>query len=643
MDEKQNSAAMRLSKLQEYMDEYGIDAYIVCTEDFHGSEYVGSYFKAREYLTGFTGSAGTLLVFGKALCREGKPEAALWTDGRYFLQAEAELKGSKIQLMKSNEEGVPGIEEFLADCGRQLNSSSGGRVCQRRKMVVGFDGRTVSGDFVRKIEKAFQTASLEGMLKIIYEQDLADKVWKDRPPLSAEPVWELDVKYTGLTRGEKLKKVRERMAEYSADCFVISGLDDLAWLLNLRGNDVKCSPVFLSYMLLYREQGTLYINEGIIGEDIKKSLEADGIFLKPYHQIYRDLQNLAEGSRLLLDTKKVNYMILQSPGSRVEKIDAENPITLLKAVKTRIEYENVRQAHIKDGIAVTRFMYWLKTSMAEGIRITELSAGEKLEGFRREQEGYLGPSFEPIMAYGEHGAIVHYSATEDSNAVLEPRSFLLADTGGHYYEGTTDVTRTYGLGELTPEEKKIYTLVLAGHLELANASFPHGVRGVQLDILAREPLWRWGLDFNHGTGHGVGYLLNVHEGPNAFRYRIPNIKPAHGESWRGVSSSDYGAVLEEGMITSNEPGIYMEGSFGVRLENLILCRGRDGLSAEKHFLGFENLTMTPFDLDAIDKQYLTDREFIMLNQYHARVYEVISPYLPEQERIWLKEATAEIK
>lgn len=602
----------RLSRLREQMALRSIDAYIVCTEDFHGSEYVGDYFKSREYLSGFTGSAGTLVVLAG--------EAALWTDGRYFLQAQKELAGSTIQLMKSGQPGVPKLEEYLQE-------KAG------KSFVIGFDGRTVSAAFVKRISDKLSDCDIT----FAYEEDLADAVWTDRPALSKKPVWELAVQYAGLSRQEKLACVRTAMEEQGADLYVISALDDIAWLLNLRGDDVACNPVFLSYMIVGRQYAYLYIHEEIVSEDLHSRLNQAGVMLRPYDAVYEDLQNVDFLARLdykiiprkislLIDEKLLNYRILQSISPELEVVKAADPIQNMKAVKTKIECDNVKQAHIKDGVAVTRFMYWLKQTIGKE-KITELSAAAKLEEFRQEQEGYLGPSFDPIMAFADHGAIVHYSATEESDAILEPRSFLLSDTGGHYLEGTTDITRTFPLGELTEEEKKAYTLVLAGHLQLANARFLYGMRGVQLDILAREPLWREGLDFNHGTGHGVGYLLNVHEGPNAFRYRIPE----------GPIDS---AVLEEGMITSDEPGLYLAGKFGIRHENLILCR-----KAEKNgygqFMCFENLTMVPFDWDAIDTNYMSGQEMTFLNAYHAKVYEVISPYLTEAERKWLYEVTRE--
>lgn len=588
----------RIAKLRALMKENKTDAYIITTSDYHGSEYVGEYFKARRYMSGFTGSAGTLVVL--------KDKAALWTDGRYFIQAGEQLKNSGIELMKDGMENVPGIKTYL------LNELKSGE-------TIGFDGRTVSemfaADLYRKAEK--------NKISVKSDMDLADKIWTDRPKLSAEPVWELGTEYAGMETAEKLSLVREKMRENNGEVFVLSTLDDIAWLLNLRGNDVRYNPVFLSYMIIFKEKAYLYANKNIFSDKIKIKLAKANIEVKDYNDVYTNLSALT-ADNIILDKRKVNHAIVNSIGKDKKIIDIMNPTTKLKAVKTKTETDNEIKAHIKDGVAVTRFMYWLKNNVGKKT-ITEISAAEKIEEYRKEQEGYLGASFEPIVSYGAHGAIVHYSATEETDIELKPESFLLCDTGGQYYEGTTDITRTFALGELTEEQKKMYTLVLVGNLKLAAARFPYGVRGVNLDVLAREPLWRNGLDYNHGTGHGVGYLLNVHEGPN-------NI------SWHIMSDKVNSAVLEEGMITSDEPGIYIENQYGVRLENMILCRD-DKKTECGRFMRFETLTMVPFDLDAVDTKYMEADEIKLLNDYHRQVYENISPYLQGEELQWLKGAT----
>lgn len=591
----------KLQALRALMWHRKIAAYIVPTDDFHSSEYVGDYFKAREYLSGFTGSAGTLLVMPK--------RALLWTDGRYFLQAEEQLSGSGIELMKSGQPDVPTLAAFL---GQELSEGD----------AVGFDGRTVTGAFVQELKE--QTAGK----KITFrgDKDLAGLVWEHRPPMSAEPVWEIEISYAGLSREEKLEKVREKMAETGADAYLVTALDETAWLLNLRGGDVKNTPVFLSYMFITKKRAILCAQEGAFSEKIRKELKQSGVTLLPYEKIEDLVSSLPAGQRLLVDESKVNYRLLQAVSKGVEKVKQPSPIELLKAVKTPREIDHIRVAHMKDGVALTKFIYWLKSHVGQE-KITEMTAADKLEEFRTEQEGYLGPSFDPIIAYGAHGAIVHYEATPETDAEIKPEGLCLADTGGHYGEGTTDVTRTIVLGELTAEEKRSYTLVLKGHLRLGAAKFRKGVCGQNLDVLARIPLWENGLDYDHGTGHGVGYLLSVHEGPQNVRWRM---------------KKDTACVpLEEGMIISNEPGLYMAGKYGIRHENLVLVR-----EGEKNdfgqFMYLEPLTMVPFDKEAIDVSLMSEEEIELLNGYHQKVYETLAPYLTGEELTWLKEVTAAI-
>lgn len=589
----------RLHALREEMKSRSLAAYIVPTDDFHSSEYVGDYFKAREYLSGFTGSAGTLLV---------EPDrTALWTDGRYFLQAEQQLAGSGIRLMKSGQPGVPALADYLAE------SLSEGD-------VIGFDGRCVTGAFVEKLKEK----TGEKRIAFYGEEDLAGLVWRERPPLSAEPVWELSTAYAGLSREEKLAAVREKMTKRQADAFLTTALDEIAWLLNLRGNDVKNTPVFLSYFLLTKSRAALCVQKEAFSEEIREKLAQAGVNLYPYESIEEQTASLPLGTRLLADEGKVNYRLLQAVPEGVKRVGGESPIALLKAVKTPREIANIRRAHEKDGAAVTRFIYWLKTNVEKGT-VTEIGAADQLEQFRSGMEGYLGPSFDPIIAYGPHGAVVHYEATPETDAVLRPEGLCLADTGGHYIEGTTDITRTIALGKLTAEEKRAYTLVLKGHLRLGAAKFLQGVCGQNLDVLAREPLWQEGLDYNHGTGHGVGYLLSVHEGPQSFRWRITKEASC--------------VPLEEGMILSNEPGLYLTGKFGIRHENLVLVR-KGEKNGFGQFMFLEPLTMVPFDRDAIDEKLLTVEERKLLNDYHERVFEAVSPWLAGEELLWLEKATA---
>ncbi len=606
----------RIEKLRSLMKHNNIDAYLVSTNDFHSSEYVGEYFKCREYITGFTGSAGTALITIN--------DAKLWTDGRYFIQAAAELEGTGVELMKIGEEGVPEIEEYLK------NILVAGQ-------CLGFDGRCVDYSYAKKLEEKLTKKDVS----IIYDLDLVGDIWDDRPKLSCERAFLLDVKYCGRSREDKLLDIRAKMKEKQADIYVLTSLDDIAWLFNIRGNDIKCNPVVLSYAVINMDKAFIYGAGEAFSVDVKSELETSNIFIRHYDDIYEDIKkisllevDLSEDVDLssltktvYIDCSKANYAIVKNIPENVKVIDDKNLTLLPKAIKNQTEIDNMYKAHIKDGVAVTKFIYWLKKNIGK-IEITEISAAEYLESLREQGENYMGPSFEPIVAYGANAAMCHYSATPESNAKLLPQGLVLFDTGGQYLEGTTDITRTIALGPCSDEEKKYYTAVLRGHLALAAAHFPYGIRGVNLDCLARGPLWEVGLNYNHGTGHGVGYFLNVHEGPNSFRWKI-------------IDGKTDSAVLEEGMITSNEPGFYEEGKFGIRTENLIVC-----VKAEKteygQFMEFKNLTMVPMDIDAIDMSMMTDIDRVRLNNYHREVYENISPYLNEDEKEWLKEATKEV-
>ena len=588
-----------LQALREAMDEHEIDAYLIPTADFHNSEYVGDHFACRAYVSGFTGSAGTLLVFPSW--------AGLWTDGRYFLQAERQLKGSGIRLMKSGEPGVPTIEDFL-------------RSSLRAGQTLGFDSRCVTAETGREY---YAIARRKGA-RIHDRDDLVGEIWLDRPPLPAAPVWELPEEISGESRASRLARVRKAMAEAGAGVLLLTGLTDIAWLLGLRGGDVACTPVFLAYLALGQQSGTLFADPASFSPDLREALAADGIRLQPYDGVYAWANRLKPDQKVLLDPGTVNVRLLTSIPTGVKVIEGPDPTRAMKAVKDPVEAEGFRRAHLADGIALTRFMYWLKTRAGKE-PVTELSAADRLEALRRESPDYLMPSFGPILAYGAHGAVVHYSADEATNAAVRAEGFLLADTGGHYRTGTTDCTRTYALGPLTPAQKTHYTAVLRGNLALAAARFKAGCTGLNLDYLAREPLWALGLDYNHGTGHGVGHILSVHEGPQSIR-------------WRSLGED---APLEPGMVTSDEPGLYLEGAYGIRLENLMLC-----VEAERTdfgtFLAFETLTLTPFDLDAVEPAELPERERALLNAYHRRVFEAVAPHLPPEEADWLRRATRPI-
>ena len=590
-----------LQKLRGLMAARGVDAYLVPTSDFHLSEYVDGYFKCRRFLTGFTGSAGTAVVTAN--------EACLWTDGRYFVQAAKELEGSGFTLMKMGEDGVPEIEDYLAD-----KLPEGG--------VLGFDGRVVSSQEGKKLAKKLE----EKKITLSYEMDLVGEIWADRPALSAEPVWILDEKYAGKPAAAKIAELRKKMKELKATVHILTSMDDIVWLLNIRGNDVPCNPVVLSYAVVTAEELYLFINEKTLNDEVRGYLQENGVTVKPYNDIYEFVKSFHNES-VLLQLARTNYALVSNLDVSNKTIDKTNPTTLAKAVKNPTEVENMRRAHIKDGVAVTKFICWMKKNIGK-ILMTEISVSDYLEELRRQQDGNLGLSFDTISAYGPNAAMCHYSATPESDTVIEPKGLYLVDSGGQYYEGTTDITRTIAMGPLTDEEREHFTLVAMSMLRLGHVKFLYGSSGMTLDYVAREPFWSRGLNFNHGTGHGVGYLLNVHEAPVGFR-------------WKAVPERTEWAAFEEGMVCSDEPGVYIEGSHGVRTENLLVCK-----KAEKNeygqFMEFEYLTWVPIDLDALDVSLMEKRDIAYLNEYHQQVYEKISPYLDEEERAWLKEATRAI-
>ena len=583
------------------MEQQNIDCYIIPTDDYHHSEYVGDYFKFREYMTGFSGSAGTAVFT--------REKAGLWTDGRYFIQAEAQLKGSGITLYKSGEPEVPTIEEFLK---KELEEGA----------VLGFDGRTVS---YAQGEKYRQIAEGEGA-SIEFRLDLAPDTWTGRPEMSPEPAVLLEDEYSGENIESKLKRIREKMKENGCNAHILSSLDDIAWLFNIRGNDIAYCPLVLSYAIVYNNSVELFANSQKFSEEIVNLFAENQIQIYPYEDIYRVVSEMTSEDKVLLDSKIMNYRLYQAISKDTVIVDKQNPEILMKSVKNETQAENLRKAHLKDAVAHTKFMYWLKKNIGR-VEITELSASARLEGLRAEQEHFLGPSFGPISAYGEHGAIVHYSADEKSNVPLKEGKLFMTDTGGHYLEGSTDITRTVALGEVGNIEKEHFTLVARAMLRLANTVFLYGCSGANLDCIAREVFWKEGLNFNHGTGHGVGYLLNIHEGPINFRWKEGE-RPA--------------PALEENMVITDEPGIYIEGSHGIRLENELLVR-KTVKNEYGQFMNFEILTYVPIDLDAILPEKMNTEEKEMLNHYHKQVYEKVSPYLSEEERIWLKEYTRAVK
>ena len=592
----------RIENIRDLMKEKNIYAYIVPSSDYHQSEYVGDYFKSREFMSGFTGSSGTLII--------SMDEAGLWTDGRYFIQAEQELKDSGIKLFKMGEEGVPTIEEYLLE---KLPKNS----------TLGFDGRVMS---VKEGQSLANKLAFKG-INIEYKYDLVNDIWEDRCLLPTEKAFLLGTEYSGESFSDKLSRIRAVMKEKKATTHILASLDDIAWLFNIRGRDVKSNPVVLSYAVITIDSVYLFIDKNKIGKDIRAELSKENVQIKRYEEVYEFIKNIDENEVVLIDTSKVNYAIYNNIPSNVQKIEERNPSILFKSIKNEIELKNIRNSHIKDGVAFTKFMYWLKNNIGK-IEITEISATQKLEAFRREQDKFIEPSFSTIAAYKDHAAMMHYSATEESNYKLEPRDLFLVDSGGQYFDGTTDITRTIALGPIPENVRKDFTNVVRGMIRLSKAKFLYGCRGYNLDILARGPLWEEGIDYKCGTGHGIGFVLNVHEGPNGFR-------------WKVREDIDDSCILEEGMVTTNEPGVYVENSHGIRIENEIVVR-----KAEKNeygqFMDFEVITFAPIDLDAIDESLILKDEKVYLNNYHKQVYDKISPYLNEEEKQWLKTYTREI-
>ncbi len=600
----------RLMKLRNEMKKYNIDAYYIPTEDFHGSEFVSDYFKEREYMSGFTGSAGTLIVV--------KDEAALFTDGRYFLQAEQELEGTGIILYKSGMAGVPDINKYLFE---SLESG----------MTIGFDGRCVTAQKAISINRYFKMRNKS--VNFVGNRDLISDIWEDRPAMPEEKVYMLEKKYYGESTKVKLDRIRNWLEKRKTDVHILSSLDDIAWILNLRGNDVMFSPVFLSYMVITMESAVLYCGTGEEGDvklrEVHGYLRDNHIMVKKYSDIYNDINVFNKKDICAaLDYDKINYNIYAGlKNCRI--VNVINPSTLFKAVKNSCEIDNERKAHIKDAVAYIRFLFWFKNELKKDhVFIRETDLTDRLREERSRIEGYIEESFESIVAYGKNGAIVHYSPGDGHNAIIEKKSFVLIDTGGHYLEGTTDITRTLVCGDISEEEKVNYTLVLKGNIALGSAVFLEGITGANLDILARQFLWERALDYKHGTGHGVGYLLNVHEGPQNIRHTLG-------------AGKNISCKYEEGMITSNEPGIYLTDKYGIRLENMMVCR-KYAENEFGRFMNFETLTLVPFEREAIKVEMLTKKEKEVLNDYHKEVYDKTVVFLNDEERVFLKELTRPI-
>ncbi len=592
----------RLEALRAEMRQRGMDIYLIPTSDFHNSEYVGAYFKERAYLTGFTGSAGTAVVTAD--------EAGLWTDGRYFIQAERELQDSGFTLYRMGMEDVPTVEAYVEE-----RLPEGG--------VIGFDGRTV----VAKEVDTYRAIAKKKKGRLCVTEDLVDVIWADRPAMACTPLWILDERYSGESAASKLTRIRKAMADMGADTHILTSLYDIAWTLNLRADDIEHCPVFLSFLQITAADATLYVQPAAVTDEVRTHLASCGVRIADYDTIYDAMAALPAASALLLDRGEVNGRLVEALPEGVRVIDAENPSVPMKAVKNATEIAHTRNAHLKDGIAMTKFMYWLKTNVGK-IPMDEWTVGAYLDALRAAQEHFLDLSFEDICAYGPNAAMMHYAATEETAAEVRPEGMLLVDSGGHYLEGTTDITRTFVLGPISERTRLHFTAVVRGMLALANAKFLSGCIGVSLDALCREPLWEMGIDYRCGTGHGVGHILNVHEGPNGFRYKLVPERRDNG-------------VLRPGMITTDEPGVYLEGEYGIRIENELLCV-EDEKNEYGQFLRFEPLTLCPIDRDGIDPALMSAKERGWLNDYHRMVYEQIAPHLNEEERAWLAEYTREI-
>lgn len=573
-----------------------IQAFIIPSTDPHLSEYVAPHWKSREWISGFTGSAGTVVITEK--------KAGLWTDSRYFLQAAEQLQESGIDLYKEMLPETPSITKFLSD---ELQPGES----------VGIDGKMFSVEQVESMQAELSAKNIQ----IVFCPDPMDELWENRPPMPESPAFVYDIKYAGKSCSEKIAAIRTELKKKSAESVMLSALDEIAWTLNLRGNDVHCNPVVVSYLLITEKKAVLFIAPEKVTEEVRNYLEEQQIEIQNYSDTEIYLSDL-NSSSILMNPAKTNYSVFSSVNPQCRIIRGEAPVALLKAIRNEQEIKGIHAAMQRDGVALVKFLRWLESAVPSGTE-TELSIDRKLHAFRATQDLYAGESFDTIAGYKEHGAIVHYSATEESNATLHPKGFLLLDSGAQYLDGTTDITRTIALGELTTEEKTDYTLVLKGHIALAMAVFPSGTRGAQLDVLARMPLWSHKMNFLHGTGHGVGHFLSIHEGPQSIRM---NENPI---------------VLQPGMVTSNEPGVYKGGSHGIRTENLTLvCSAGEGLFGE--YLKFETITLCPICKKGIIKELLTADEVDWLNNYHQQVYEKLSPKLNEEEKAWLKEATAAI-
>lgn len=592
--------AKRLEQLREELRREHLGAYIFNSSDPHNSEYTADHWKGREWISGFNGSAGTAVIT--------LTNAALWTDSRYFIAAEQQLKGTEYQLMKLKIDGTPTIAEWL---GKELADSD--------NKEVGTDGSTHTATDIHELKEELRQ---QGGLTLRTNFDVLQRIWKDRPSMPMNAIMLQPIELAGETTGEKLARIRKALREIHADGMLMSRLDDIAWTLNLRGSDIYYHPLFISHLLIGSREVTLFVDERKLTAEVNSYLAEQGIAVRPYEATGEALQKWGEWN-ILIDPDEVSYALARQVKSITQHpspiIQHPSPVPAMKAVKNEAEQQGMRNAMIKDGIAMVKWLHWLKPAVEAGGQ-TEISVSDKLEQLRCEQPHYHGPSFATVAGYQEHGAIIHYEATPETDKPLVPCGLLLVDSGAQYQDGTTDITRTIALGPLTDEQRKVYTLVLKGHIDLQMLHFPDGASGTQLDAIARQPLWQEGLNYLHGTGHGVGAYLNCHEGPHQIRME-----------WKSTP-------LRKGMTVTDEPGIYLEGRFGVRTENVLLIQEAEETECGR-FLRFETLTLCPIDITPIIKELLTKEETDWLNQYHARVYNKLAPHLNNEERAWLQQST----
>ena len=593
----ENIYAKRLSALRKIMQEKGVDYYLIPTGDFHNSEYVNDYFKCRAFISGFTGSNGSMVI--------SKEEACLWTDGRYFIQCEREIEGSGIVMMKISEPGVPSIVEYLK------NNMKAGE-------TLAFDGRCVNSS---------QYLDFQDKLKDIQykmDEDLVDLIWEDRPEMPATDLFLIPDELAGVSIQGKLAQVREKLE--GCDSLFLSKLDDIMWLYNVRANDVACNPVALSYTYVSKDEAVLFLQNKADKSAVLPTLEAAGVKVLPYEEVVSYLEKLS-GQKVLVDKGSTSAIVASVLGKGCEVVYGKNPTNLLKAIKNPVEIANMKHYYLQDSVALTKFIYWVKHHPNKE-SLTEIAAANKLDSLRAEVPGFIELSFPTISAYQANAAMMHYDATEENQAHLAAEGFYLVDSGGQYMGATTDVTRTISLGALTDNQKKHYTLTALGMLDLADAVWLYGCTGRNLDILARMRLWKDGIDYKCGTGHGIGYILNVHEGPQNLRWKFT-----------GNMSE---ALLEAGMAVSNEPGVYLQGEYGIRIENVLLTKNTiENINGQ--FMAFDNLTFVPLDRAALDTAYMNSEDLERVNKYQKSVYDSVSPFLNEEEAAWLAEECAEIQ